>query len=121
MSKSVDVKLKFDANDCSDRLHVKDQLKYGDIVSLVVQNREMANDDSSNTAFVSTLQNMLYASARLTAYHRSDITRPFALVATFLLCAVCCCPIACVEPIAQPPSKANNTRYHRTLVFIQTG
>lgn len=36
--------------------------------------------------FVSTLQNPLYAAARLQAYAREDITRAFSLVATFEIC-----------------------------------
>ena len=72
--------VKYDGKDCSTRLNSKSQLRYGDVVSFTSLN------PWAEKSFVSTLQNPLYAAARLRAYGRQNITRPFSLVATFEIC-----------------------------------
>ena len=54
------------------------------MVSFVVQNQVQKK---MGTSFVSTLQNPLFAAARLCGYTRDHITRPFSLVAAFEICA----------------------------------
>ena len=76
--------VQYDGKDCSTRYKNKEQLKYGDVVSFVVQN---SLQKKAGTSFASTMQNPLYASARLCAFTRDEITRPFSLVAAFEICA----------------------------------
>ena len=67
-------------------------LRYGDLISLAVSRpaavaRDCDASHGAERAFVSTLQNPLFAAARLQGLTNEEITRPFALCATFEICA----------------------------------
>ena len=76
----------FDGKECSARIPSRGGLRYGDLISLAVS-RPAAVGHGAERAFVSTLQNPLFAAARLQGLTNEEITRPFALCATFEICA----------------------------------